>query len=491
MAAGHPKQVPLRLKIEGVIGSAERVGERVRIELPTHSGLAGVAEHVAAAAREADRLSRKLKRPWSLHRAPAFFLAAAVLLLGIWTYFRFFHVSILSVALPDRDASELRKLIADQSRVAFNSVIVPGSRETAEMVARGEVDLAFVQGGISTAPDLPRMEAPSPELVLWMTRESVENQADVRRVLTSAENEGSHAVAVDFLKAWRIDGQATFLHEWQDFTADEGYKIPDDVDSVFVVKDPADEKTLAAVRRLAASGFHVRSPDIGVHATKLDYLRATTVPPGYLAGNPPLPDEPIRTFAVSTFLVARRGLTPRLLGVAASVFDKNAVAIADGQFSPNVVDAGEMFQGIDAFLGIIVNIGLAFLALLGVEVMTYRKRFHELNSLVSLISMLQSNKDVLGIRDTAMRTERLLYLAMCSDLLGLVSMISGYYTQENSSLLFNNLSEVIHQRCDGLKINIQLKILHAIIALPEPLKPEGEVKSKEPAEMKAGVTPLG
>jgi hypothetical protein len=29
--------------------------------------------------------------------------------------------------------------------------------------------------------------------------------------------------------------------------------------------------------------------------------------------------------------------------------------------------------------------------------------------------------------------------------------------------LFNNLSEVIHQRCDSLKINIQLKLLHAMV----------------------------
>ncbi len=43
--------------------------------------------------------------------------------------------------------------------------------------------------------------------------------------------------------------------------------------------------------------------------------------------------------------------------------------------------------------------------------------------------------------------------------------MSGYYTQENSSLLFNNLSEVVHQRCDNLKLNIQLKILHAGIQL--------------------------
>jgi hypothetical protein len=80
--------------------------------------------------------------------------------------------------------------------------------------------------------------------------------------------------------------------------------------------------------------------------------------------------------------------------------------------------------------------------------------------------MLQSNKDVLGLDDPQKKAENLLYLGLVSDLLGLISMIASYYTQENSSLLFNNLSEVIHQRCDGLKINIQLKILHAIVQLP-------------------------
>ena len=92
----------------------------------------------------------------------------------------------------------------------------------------------------------------------------------------------------------------------------------------------------------------------------------------------------------------------------------------------------------------------------------YRKQFHELNSLVSIVSMLQSNKDVLGV-PVEIRGENLLYLSLCSDMLSLISAISGYYTQENSSLLFNNLSEVVHQRCDSLKINIQLKLLHAMV----------------------------
>ena len=59
--------------------------------------------------------------------------------------------------------------------------------------------------------------------------------------------------------------------------------------------------------------------------------------------------------------------------------------------------------------------------LLGLDVMMYRKQFHELNSLVSLLSMLQSNKDVLGLADQRQKTENLLYLGLVSDLLGLIS----------------------------------------------------------------------
>ena len=238
---------------------------------------------------------------------------------------------------------------------------------------------------------------------------------------------------------------------------------------MFVVKDPADEKTIAGLEKLLAAGFRLRSPDIGAWLGKFDYLKGATIPAGYLQTDPPVPPEPLATYSVTTFVVARRDLTPRLLAQAAHVLDARPVTIAEREFNPTTADASEIFQGIEAFMGIIVNIGLAFLALLGLDVMMYRKQFHELNSLISLLSMLQSNKDVLGLNDGGKKAENLLYLSLVSDLLGVISMISSYYTQENSSLLFNNLSEVIHQRCDGLKINIQLKILHAMVELPQPI----------------------
>ena len=140
---------------------------------------------------------------------------------------------------------------------------------------------------------------------------------------------------------------------------------------------------------------------------------------------------------------------------------------ADRVFEPTLGEASEMLQGMEAFLSILIYIGLAFLAMLGVEVLTYRRRFNELNTLVSLISMHQSDKDVLGLARDHVRRENLLYLSLCSDLLGLISVISGYYAQENPSILYGNLLQIIHQRCDGLKLNIQIKILHASVNVGE------------------------
>jgi hypothetical protein len=333
-------------------------------------------------------------------------------------------------------------------------------------VNRGDVDLAFVLGGIEIPPDLPRLETPRPELVFLLLHERVDAVREVRRVLTSSEGEGSHAVLNHFAAAWEIDRRLSIDFDWTRLTEEPAFEIPPDLDAIFVVKDPADEKTRDGLKRAIAAGFRLVAPELGARAQRLDFLRPEVILPGYIEIDPAIPETAVATYAVSTFLVARKDLTPRLLSQAAHVLDARPITITEREFNPNTADASEIFQGIEAFMGIIVNIGLAFLALLGLDVMAYRKQFHELNSLVSLLSMLQSNKDVLGLGDFGKKAENLLYLGLVSDLLGVISMISSYYTQENSSLLFNNLSEVIHQRCDGLKINIQLKILHATVELP-------------------------
>jgi len=453
----------LRLRIGPVVQNALDVKTRVERELPHHTGLMSLAAGVATAAREAEQAAQRLRRPLGVHRLPAAFLAIALLLLFAWIYLQFFRTVTLKVALPDRDAQALQNRILQDNRINFEKIPVTGSREAIDMVSHGKADLGFVQGGIEIAIRLPRLETPNPEIVLWFVRSSVASPGDVRRVLTSVEGAGSHSVGQAFMKAWKLDAQIEYVHDWKLLTDSGKYELPDNIDAVFVVKDPSDDKTLRACDRLADAGFRLTSPDLGARLAHLEYLHPYVVPAGFLRSVPPYPAEPVSTYSVTTYLVAREWMTPRMLAAASHLLDGKPLSMSDVRYEPTLGETSEIFQGLDAFLGIIINLVLAFLALTGLEMMAYRKRFHELNSLVSLISIHQSSKDVIGVTDVRVRRDHLLYLSLCSDLLGLVSMIGGYYTQENSSLLFSGLPEIIHQRCDGLKINIQLKILHATI----------------------------
>ncbi|HEY1087327.1 MAG TPA: hypothetical protein VGE37_06515 [Archangium sp.] len=455
-----PADPAVRLLIQPVISQAEALTTRVASELPTHDGLLRASKMVSEAARHAERVSTDMKRPWSAHRLPVMFLGAALVGVLTFLYWQFFRVSELSLALPDRDAVLIRDNLAADPRLSVRIVDVPGSREAAELLSRGDVDLGFIQGGVPIPPTLLRLETPARELVLFFLRDGLSGPAQVKKVLTSVEGEGSHSVAKAFFAAWGTP--VTFVHGWKDLTANETASVPADIDAVFVVKDPGDEQALRTAVRLVRAGFQLKAPSLGARESRFDYLRPYVLPAGYLQEDPPVPAQLVPTFSVTTFLVARQGLTPRRLTSAANLIEAHPGTISEASFRLNSGEASELFQGVDAFFSILVNIGLAFLALLGLDVFAYRKQFHELNSIVSLISMLQSNKDVLGVPE-ALRGENLLYLGLCSDLLSLISVVSGYYTQENSSLLFNNLSEVVHQRCDQLKINIQLKLLHAMV----------------------------
>ena len=253
----------LRLEIDPVIRRAEELAGRVQRELPEHAGIIRATAGVASSAQEAKRVANALRRTWGWHRLPAYFLAAALLLFGVWIYWRFFHVSILRVAVPTEDAVELQEKMSQAGRVKFLPVVTQGSRESVQLLSEGEVDIAFVQGGVPLPAPLPRIINPSSEAVLYFVRNGVEHPRGVRRILTSAQGQGSHSVAEVFTRYWEIDDRVTYLHDWRSFERDEAFRIPLDIDAVFVVKDLADHTTLFAVARLAKAGFQLRCPELG------------------------------------------------------------------------------------------------------------------------------------------------------------------------------------------------------------------------------------
>ena len=450
----------LRLEIDPVIERAEQAVTHIASELPSNKGLARAARGVTEAAYEAKRVSRRLGKLIGLHRLPALFLILSLCGLSFWIYWHFFHSSKLLVAVSERDAVQLKRRVG--KRVHIEPVETIGSRVSIAKLSSGEVDLAFIQGGVEIPDEFPRSTLEQSEFVLFYLREGIESPSVIRRVLTSSENQGSHSLALEFIKFWGVDKQVSFLHDWRIFTEQPDYKIPADVDAVFVVKDPMNPRIASTSARLARHQFRIVSPDLGAMAMRLDFLDEVELRPGYLDPIAGIPGAVFKTYAVSTFLVARSGLTSQQLAAAHQLLHQpSEFPVA---FEPSFDNANEVAQGVEAMLGIVAYIGLAFLALLGVDVVAYRRRFNELNSLVSLISMHQASKDVLG-GTREQQKHHLNYLTVCSDLLGLIAVITGYYAQENSSLLYNRLLEIINDRCNGLKINIQLKILHALIEL--------------------------
>ena len=379
-----PHDDSLRIDIDHVVRNADKIAEKVDTDLPGHSGLQLAARGVASAARQAESVSQNLSRFWNLHRMPVLFVGFALSVFGLWLYWQFFHVATLTIAIPDKDSTVLRKSLGRGQRVKFHKVQGQGSRKRAEMIESGEVDLAFIQGGIPISPELPRLEAPGAERVLYFVRSGVE-QSSIRRMLTSYADQGSHSVAIDFARIWGL-ADVRFDHKWDELLAGK-YSIGDEVDAVFVVKDPTDEATLAASVHLQELGFALTSPRLGVRESQLDYLKPIELPAGYLNFEPTVPGEAVSTYAVSTFLVAREGLTPRLLATATHLLDSSHDSISQESFELSVTETSELLGGIDAFLGILITIGLAFLALMGVDVIAYRRRFNELNSLISLISV--------------------------------------------------------------------------------------------------------
>ncbi|MFM8571254.1 MAG: hypothetical protein ACKOAU_06620 [Pirellula sp.] len=464
----------MNLKIDRIIEGADRISEKVAEELPGHSGLAGAIEEVKKAARQAKKVTFAGRRIFSLNRLPAAFLALSLIGFLLWVYWNFFMVSGISVAVPSHN-------FRDENLKYFRTPLmrtrkVDKSSEAIQLVRTGRVDVAFIQAGVPGTENLTILQTPVDEYVIWMTRDPRPVETPIASVMTNLEDEGSHSVAKDFLRTWKLPSSITFHHEWDKIapgrdSTRSSYTIPADLDAVFVVINVTDPNYVETIKRLVQEGFELQSPYIGAQASQLRYAKEFRMPKGYISQDPMIPSKDVLTYTVPNILVAKRGISDSKLASLAKLFDTETHVVQAKEYSIDTTEASEVFQGLDAILGILINIILGFIALLGLEIWSYRKKFHELNSLVSLLSMLQSNKDILGETDRDRRSENLLYLSTVSDLLSLISSINGYYTQENSSLLFNNQTEVIHQRCDNLKLNIQLKILHAGIQIEPRKKP--------------------
>ncbi|MCA9226890.1 MAG: hypothetical protein KDA47_14810, partial [Planctomycetales bacterium] len=308
----------LRLLIVPVIERADEIVATVGRDLPGHPGLSRAASAVADAARTAESVARRLRRWWGVHRLPALFLFLALAVFLVWMYWQFLHTSKLVIAISSRDAVQLRQNVDRRVQVVSRSTT--GSRDSIQLLMDKQADLAFVQGGVDLPPQLIATELESAELVLLLLREG-RQLSKIRTVLTSSEGQGSHSLAQKFTAAWGIAGQVRYIHDWRVLTEEDDYRVAPEVDAIFVVKDPTNERVTQVAHRLQADGFRLTTPDIGAAGLRMEYLEESVIRPGYLDPLRQIPPAPVPTYVVSTYLVARPGLTPRQMAAASHLRD--------------------------------------------------------------------------------------------------------------------------------------------------------------------------
>ena len=286
------------------------------------------------------------------------------------------------------------------------------------------------------------------------------------RAITYREGQGSQILGdtvFKFLGYPDID----WIHQWEGLAKDSS-SISDADSAVFVVIDPRDEKNLHAIELVTEAGFVLYDLDIGVRATRFPYLEPIKITPGYyLSERQTVPRADLSTYAVDSWLGAAPDLTER---------QKSAALVAFGLRQESSISAGavlhstgsSVMEDLATALGALVDLVVLLAALFGIEILLHRRYLHEMNNMISRISLLQAHHNLLGVRDRDEIRHSVLYLDGCADLLGIISTVVGYYGQENAALVFSGLTGQLHSRANELKINIRLKLLHSEWMTPEP-----------------------
>ncbi|MBI4570035.1 MAG: hypothetical protein HY719_16705, partial [Planctomycetes bacterium] len=460
------------LVIDEVIARAEALERAANETLPGATRLLETAAALSQAARKVAGRVRRMRSPWSIAWLRLYLLAAGLAAAAWWGYTERFEKRPVRVAVPRSDHALLADRVAASDVARVSLVECAGSAEGIDLLADRRAEMCVVQGGVAIPPIYDVVGVVRREHVLYLVRRPVPPGGRAPVVITFSPNQGSHQLGKRFFRLWG-HAEPRWLHVWSDLAGAAPAPIPEEADAVFVVVDPAEPAMARALERVARAGFAFTEPDIGVHAETLPYLHRVEAPPGYFFsgegargrtdGGPLLVPEAGRgrmTYAVDNLLVAHRGVKARQREDAA-----RAMGVADAP--PEGPPPAFLATAADA-LDVAIDLIVILAALFGVEMLLYRRYLHELGNLISAITIVQSEKTLLGVRESVQVRAALAWLGYCSDMLNLISALAGIYARANAALVFNGVTGAIQSRATEIKLNIQLKVLQAIVPVPDP-----------------------
>ncbi|MCR4318574.1 MAG: hypothetical protein NUW37_19705 [Planctomycetes bacterium] len=454
-----------QLKIEPLIEKAERLHRSALKELSAHPGILNTLADLVSVTKRVKIFSQKQRRFFSLHRMPLYFGVLALIFVAYYVYATYVEIATITIARSARDTDDVERLFASQSDIGPDNVRtfeVAGTSEGIRMLVEGKAELAFAQGGIDVPPSCEVIGQLGTEYVLFLARgdpgsDFSKLQGSIR-ILTSYEDQGSHAVAKKFFQRYE-SVNVTFEHDWPDRIKAKDFNIEPSIYGIFVVKDLRDHEVREFLKELHKQGFRMRPTDFGILRNTEPWLGVETLTAGAIVPGIPIPEADLEISTVATNLISGPKITPAQHDLVAGLFDHSSVSSQN----PLANNTWEFFQGLEALMMFIIELGIGVVALVGVEVLIFRKRFHQLSTLVSIIGTHQARKDVAVARDKGEIHEKIAYLEHCSDALGIIDSLAGFYVQCNPALVFDAGFQMLHQRIGSLKLNIQIKILQGVV----------------------------
>ena len=310
-----------------------------------------------ALARSDLRRSSRSSRRWRSagERAAITFGAVALVAGALWLTYQFVEPAppdSLRIASGDPKgayhafAQELAREFAAEG-IALEVVESAGSVDNLERLRNREVDIAFVQSGLASAADYPRLEglASLYHEPLWVfsTREPrPERIADLRglRVAAGPDGSGTRRVALQLLEANGIaPDDLTLLPDSADVAT--AALLDGSLDAVLTISsaDAAMVRTLLGADGVTLMDF-TRAE---AYARRYPFFTSLTLPGGVIDLERDLPARDITLVAAAATLVAHRSLHPALadlaMQAAGRVFARTTLFSPAGRFpAPDFVD---------------------------------------------------------------------------------------------------------------------------------------------------------